>query len=110
MKTDLKKSLKDAREKFPWHLLGSAFLVAFACATAASFLVSLIMKPKLGKKTRLNNASIVQGDLNIVEESLSYADIKKIIERNIFNRDGKVPEDDDKKEENKGYELSLIHI
>ncbi len=98
---------KELGEGFPWGAARSASLSALALAVLTSFIVSLVMKPKINAKTKLKRGGLgIEGDLNLVEESISFADVKTIIKRNIFNRDGEVPGNDEKKNKNQGYEVA----
>jgi len=106
MTTELKKEVKEVHSGFPWGLVASASLFAFALAALVSLVTSFVMKPDFAKKIKLKNNLAIEGDLNIVEESISFADTKKIITRNIFNKEGKVPEDDGKKNKKSGYEIA----
>lgn len=86
---------------WPWRIASYSLVASFLVATVFSLVVSVYLKPEL--KTDKSNKRKTQIDfgseLSWVKETLTKAQTAFILDRNIFNSEGKYPDDDSKSEE-----------
>lgn len=93
-----------AIERWPWTRLFFVAMIGFVAASAFSLIVAMMMLPDLKTLQSVRPTTQIVSDMNWVSETLTQAQIDRILKRNIFNQEGKFP-DDDAEEDEEGKEI-----
>lgn len=82
--------------KLPWVGIGVLLSISFTIATLISILVGYQITPEY-KKGASSNVPVTTAVRTAKNESLTPLQVRNIVERNLFNSEGKTPEDDEKR-------------